>query len=295
MLSGNLDDVSILELLQLVAKTKSTGVLLVKGKGVTGRIFINRGAVINAEFGKVEGFDALKSIALIQKGFFTFEKASRNVERKVDMPTEKIILELNEVIQTFNKEIKSGITINSIPVLNTDAKIKEFSISGDAIRIISEIDGKKSIKDIADSLNKPYFDVANTIANLIKQSLIKITGEKQLSKIKPVQLTVGMIRNILSGEDGTWMSHLLGMAPKSLLDEFENEFVVWIDVELVSKWENEIGERITSIIATTKKYDELILQISPQISLEDNIVFHEKLAKKFDLKEGDKIEVVPNI
>lgn len=291
MLSGNLKDVSILEILQLVSKTKHTGKLIIKGKGVTGIVFVKKGEIVNAQFGDREGVEALNDIIVISNGYFTFEQTPIKIENVINKPIDRILLDLSQVLEIR----KTNLTLNTIPLLKQDVSSNEIVLSGEEVKVVSLIDGKRSIKEIADESRLSYLKTMEIVGNLIKKSLVEKGKEKQLSKIKPVQLTVGTIRNILSGEDGTWMSHLLGMAPRSLLDEFENEFVVWIDVELVSKWEKEIGERITSIIATTEKYDELILQISPQISLEDNIVFHEKLAKKFGLKEGDKIEVVPNI
>ncbi len=291
MLSGNLKDVSILEILQLVSKTKHTGKLIIKGKGVTGIVFVKKGEIVNAQFGNREGVEALSDIIVISNGYFTFEQTPIKIENVINKPIDRILLDLSQVLEIR----KTNLTLNTIPLLKQDVNSNEIVLSGEEVKVVSLIDGKRSIKEIAEESRLSYLKTMEIVGNLIKKSLVEKGKEKQLSKIKPVQLTVGTIRNILSGEDGTWMSHLLGMAPRSLLDEFENEFVVWIDVELVSKWEKEIGERITSIIATTEKYDELILQISPQISLEDNIVFHEKLAKKFGLKEGDKIEVVPNI
>ena len=291
MLSGNLKDVSILEILQLVSKTKHTGKLIIKGKGVTGIVFVRKGEIVNAQFGDREGIEALNDIIVISNGYFTFEQTPVKGENVINESIDKILLDLSQVLEVR----KTNLTLNTIPLLKQDVNSNEIVLSGGEVKVVSLINGKRSIKEIADELHMSYLKTMEIVEDLLKKSLVEKGEEKQLSKVKPVQLTVGTIRNILSGEDGTWMSHLLGMAPRSLLDEFENEFVVWIDVELVSKWEKEIGERITSIIATTEKYDELILQISPQISLEDNIVFHEKLAKKFGLKEGDKIEVVPNI
>ncbi len=291
MLSGNLEDVNVHDLLQLISKTKHTGKLIIKGKGVTGIVFVKNGEIINAQFENRKGIEALKDLITISKGYFTFEKTTINEQREINVSIEEMLMELFKALEIR----KTNITLNTILLLKSETNKGKIVLNGNEMKIISLLNGENSIKEIADTSNISYLETMETVESLIKKSLVETKGEKQLTKIKPVQLTVGTIRNILSGEDGTWMSHLLGMAPRSLIDEFENEFVIWIDVELISKWEKEIGKKITSIIATTNKYDELVLQISPQISLEDNIVFHEKLAKKFDLKEGDKIEVVPNI
>ncbi|NIA10113.1 MAG: hypothetical protein GWP10_10415 [Nitrospiraceae bacterium] len=52
-----------------------------------------------------------------------------------------------------------------------------------------------------------------------------------------------------------------------------------IDVGLVGEWERKLNQHAFSPVVTTPEFDSVVLQISPQISLENNIIFHETLVK----------------
>ncbi len=294
-LSGNLKDMGILDVLELLRKSHATGNLEIRGKGISSSIISNNGKIVDISFEKVHGIDVLKNIALFEKGFFVFTSEKVRAEKTINISTEEILMTLLGLQNEWAKISEKIKSIDSIPALKRDTSTNEISLNREEITIIGLIDGKRSIRDISEQLNFSYFDVGKIISKLIDKSLVKITGEKERFKIKPVKLTVGFMSNPLKGENGTWMSRILAMAPRSLLDEFENESVVWIDVKLVSKWESELtGTRINSVLITTPNFKDLVLQISPQLSLYDNIIFHNEMAEKFELKEGDIVEVLPN-
>ena len=295
LLSGDLKDFSILDLLQLLEKTKSSGKLTIKGKNVTGTIFINKGEVIDATFEKLEGQDALKDIIIVSDGFFVFDKAPVKRERRINISRDEILMQLSEFAERWKKIKKEIVSIDAIPQFETTIDNDKISLSRKAVKIIPLINGDRSLREIAESLNISYFDTADIVFGLIDKSLAKIKEIKKITTVEPVKLTVQIVHNLLEGEDGTWMSRILGMAPESLIDEFEDEYVVWLDAELVGKWEQRLKKRINSVVAMTPRYDGLVLRISPQISLKDNIVFHDKLAGKYNLKEGDVVEVTPNL
>ncbi|MEF3245121.1 MAG: hypothetical protein K6343_03975, partial [Caldisericaceae bacterium] len=207
----------------------------------------------------------------------------------------EILIRLSEFTEKGNEIKKKIVSIDAIPQLETAVSNDNISLSANAIRIIPLVDGNRSLREIAESLHMSYFDVAEITSDLIDRTLVKIKGIKKITTIEPVALTVQIAHNLLEGENGIWMSRILGMAPGSTVDEFEDEYVVWLDVELVGKWEQILKRRINSIVAETPRYDELVLRISPQISLQDSIVFHDKLVKKYNLKEGDVVKVTPNI
>jgi hypothetical protein len=295
-LKGNLVDVGLLEVFQLLMNSKATGVLNIKGKGVSFKIFFDKGNVVSADSGKSSGLDALIDAALLETGYFEFVKGRVDKNNELSKSTESLIAELFQIHEQWKniKKVFNG-GKQAIPALSS-AKKSEISLTKEEFKVASRIDGKSSIEEIAEKVKLPVFKTAEIVYRLHEKGLVLPGGVKKREiPVEPVRLKVGLVRNLLEGEDGLWMSRVLGMAPRSLIDEFEDEYVVWIDVEIVGKWEKKLNKKIFSITATTPEFENIVLQISPQISLGDNIVFHEKLAGKLNLKEGDEVEVLPNI
>ncbi len=293
-LSGNLSDAEILDVIQLVNKTRASGKLEVKGKGMKGEIFFKNGEIIGSNFENAHGLEALKSIALIRNGFFSFNSERINVRNEINLKINDILTTLFKVRNEWLSLMEKIKSVDAIPILKSNTNSEQIKLTKEELKIIPLMDGKNSIRDIAEILKISYFDASKVIALLIDSSLGEIAGEKERFEIKPVKLVVGLMSNPLEGENGTWMSRILAMAPRSLLEEFENESVVWIDVKLVAQWEKELDKEINSILITTPEFENIVVRISPQVSLFDNIVFHDKLAKKFNLKKGDIVEVLPN-
>ncbi len=295
-LNGNLLDVGLLEIFQLLSSSHLSGVLTLRGKGKKAEIYFSKGEVVSAKCGDFTGFDALVCAATFESGYFVFEKKAVRMPDEIGRSVESLIPELFQIKEEWSKILEHfGGTTDAVPsllLLSSDS----VSVSKEELNIIKYIDEKRSVGEIAREAGVTEYYAGKIISELIDKGLVRIIDvKKKKLPTEPVVLTVGIVRNIMEGEDGLWMSRILGMAPRSLIDEFENEYVVWIDVKLVGNWERKLGKRIFSVLATTPKFEEVVLQISPQISLEDNIVFHEKMAQRLELKEGDKITVVPNI
>jgi hypothetical protein len=295
-LSGNLLDIDILYILQLITKNKKTGVLEIQGEELSGNIYFKSGEILHSECENVTGYSALVDLALITNGFFVFTRENVNSAKTIERSTAQLLMELDSIRNDWKEILKKIGSVNSIPVLTAGSTQNKVSLGSTEFKVIAKIDGTKSIREIAEAIGTSYFEIGKVVSDLIDKHLVEIKGEKKAElPVEPLELKVGLIRNLLKGEDGTWMSRILGMAPYSLIEEFENDHVVWIDVELVSKWEKALKKKIFSVIATTPRFEKVVLQISPQISLEDNLIFHEGLAKKLGLKEGDVVKIIPNV
>ena len=295
-LSGNLLDIDILYILQLIVKNRKTGILEIHGEELSGNVYFKSGEILHSECGNITGYSALVDLTLITNGFFAFTRKNVKITKTIERSTAQLLMELSSMHSDWKEILRTIGSVDSIPVLTSGSTQNQVSLGNIEFKVVAKIDGIKSVREIAEAIGTSYFEIGKVVSDLIDKHLVEIKGEKKSKlPVEPLELKVGLIRNLLKGEDGTWMSRILGMAPHSLIEEFENDHVVWIDVELVSKWEKVLRKKIFSVIATTPRFEKVVLQISPQISLEDNLIFHEELAKKLGLKEGDVVKIVPNV
>ena len=75
-LSGNLAEISIFDIVQILENNHLTGTLGVRKGGVTGKIYFTEGLIVNATLAEESGLDAFRQ--LVQEangGFFVFEKS----------------------------------------------------------------------------------------------------------------------------------------------------------------------------------------------------------------------------
>jgi hypothetical protein len=83
ILSGNLADVNLFDIIQIIENSRLSGVLLVSSSAADGEIHFEEGLVIGAQAGPDAGRKALSELAGAVNGSFEFEKTNANYERTI--------------------------------------------------------------------------------------------------------------------------------------------------------------------------------------------------------------------
>jgi len=75
-LSGNLAEISIFDIVQILENNHLTGILMVRKSGVTGKIYFTEGLIVNAALEGESGLEAFRRLMQdANGGFFVFEKS----------------------------------------------------------------------------------------------------------------------------------------------------------------------------------------------------------------------------
>ena len=91
--SGNIKEVGITELLQLMNFNRKSGILKIKAQKGPGWIFVEDGDVIHAEYGKKEGVDAVALLLKVTEGSFNFSGNKPSSKKTIFMPTTGLLVE----------------------------------------------------------------------------------------------------------------------------------------------------------------------------------------------------------
>ncbi|HVG17647.1 MAG TPA: DUF4388 domain-containing protein [Blastocatellia bacterium] len=83
ILTGNLADVNLFDIIQIIENSKLGGVLLVTSSAANGEIHFEEGLVVGAKSGADEGRKALSELAGAVDGSFEFEKTNTVYERTI--------------------------------------------------------------------------------------------------------------------------------------------------------------------------------------------------------------------
>jgi tetratricopeptide (TPR) repeat protein len=83
ILSGNLADVNLFDIIQIIENSRLSGVLLVSATAASGEIHFEEGLVVGAKAGHDAGRKALSELAGAADGSFEFEKTNASYERTI--------------------------------------------------------------------------------------------------------------------------------------------------------------------------------------------------------------------
>jgi CRP-like cAMP-binding protein len=73
-ITGDLEDVSVVDLMQLINSSQKTGVVELVGEGGMAKVFFNEGEVVGASLGALDAQKAFSTILGITKGRFTYKR-----------------------------------------------------------------------------------------------------------------------------------------------------------------------------------------------------------------------------
>lgn len=97
-LSGNLTQISLFDLIQIIENNRLTCVLSIRSQGNTGRLFFNAGQIVDCELNDVRGMDGFRKMATVEEGFFEVEKCDDLYPLTIQAPSN-----MNLVLDTLRE------------------------------------------------------------------------------------------------------------------------------------------------------------------------------------------------
>lgn len=274
-LNGNLKDFPLGDIIQLINNTKKTGLLKLEAggdfSGEIGEIDFSAGKIIFAESNKgLIGKSAFLHFYEWKVGDFSFVETSVQNEVNIDESTESLLVEGSRVIEEWSNisgVIKSlSLVVNLTPV--PPEGVSEIKFTRDEWKILRTVDGKKSVKEIAEELKLADFEVSKIIYGLIASGLVEKVSEGVVS--------------------GTELS--VKLKPEFYLVEE----AVYVDPKLLEEWKTQYElKTIEKIMLHLKGTKDIIINVKPKNNLVGLILIPEEIASELEIREKDKIFVEP--
>ncbi|MCU0577058.1 MAG: DUF4388 domain-containing protein [Desulfobacterota bacterium] len=178
-ISGDLANTRCPEIIKIISLGKRTGRLYLTNGAETGNIFFSEGEVIHAQCAALTGIKAIHEIAVWTSGEYRFF-----VDEPADMQT--IIMGIDEVLSETTSHLRQMDKITSlIPssaavyALEPDIREKEIQVKSIQWKVISTIDGKNSIADIAQTIGLGVSDTMKIIYTLLRMGLLRDAAQHE--------------------------------------------------------------------------------------------------------------------
>uniref|UniRef100_A0A7C4YAP7 DUF4388 domain-containing protein n=1 Tax=candidate division WOR-3 bacterium TaxID=2052148 RepID=A0A7C4YAP7_UNCW3 len=178
-LSGSLEDFEITDVLQVIHISNKDGVLYIRTPKGRALMFFKGGLLLHAEIEDAVGMDAVRKIIILRQGTFEFRPGESTSQVTIELPIQNVIIEAARQIDEWKQMKKIIPSVNIIVDFVEEPEISKIELKPDEWKILTSVDGKKSLKEIAKSLTLDEFTVAKTLYGLISSGLLKVTGEKQ--------------------------------------------------------------------------------------------------------------------
>lgn len=209
-ISGNLSQLCIPDLWQMLSMNRKSGILQVDGEHVSGSIYIERGDIVSASTQNLVGEKALFRMIPLKEGKFRFLPGKVGVRRTIFTPNQQTILEgmrHDDELQRIGDALPSP--SDAVAVVGDT---KEISAAEGAVREVLMLAGFCSnVEEIVNNCHFPDLVVYKALLSLKERGILDIgsfdtapTKSEFLPAEDLARIGAKLVENVAAGEDGTW-------------------------------------------------------------------------------------------
>ncbi len=260
MLTGNLSDLPLLELLQTLA-SGSGGTLRIQAPGVEGTVGFAGRRVVYAEALGLSGMDALVLLTGLRQGRFAYA-GEPPAEQNLEAPLEAVLTDLAGVADEWKK-------LTHLPedwsrTLRQAASRRELELSLDELGVFADAEGKT----VAEVLAVPgeVLARARVLDRLLKNQALATLPSVGVGPITLVALPY--------------------YGPQSQ--------VAYVDYALYQRWAEKIGGPFKLKVRSPRGL-EASFRVEPREQIPERIMLHDRELRKLRAGRGTKLKVMPEV
>ena len=182
-MQGNLSQISLNDILLLATGAKKSGVLKLSRGKETVEVYFSDGDIVHATCPIGEGEKALLYPVTWSEGTFTLLPNGTPPSSTIKKQSSQLLDEVKAMTrewETILEIIPSGKTVFRIADLGEEQN-GPITVPHVGWRVLSKIDGNRSVQEVAEILRVPYAYTAKVIFNLHRAGLVEIVAPSLLS------------------------------------------------------------------------------------------------------------------
>lgn len=172
-ISGDLENTRCPEIIKILSLGKRTGRLFLTNGAETGNIFFNEGQVIHAQCGSLNGTKAIYELAVWTSGEYRFHVDEVPHVVTIDMSVDDILSETTNRIRQMDKVTTLIPSSSIVYALEPDIKERDLQLKSFQWKALANVDGKKSLAEIAELIGYGVSDTMRIFYTLVKLGLLK--------------------------------------------------------------------------------------------------------------------------
>ena len=174
-LQGSLSELSLPDVIQLVSVSGKTGAFQLERGSETGTIYLRDGQIVDAETGRLRGEHAVYEMAIWSEGEFTFAPGETSEEVTVHRPNANLMMEAARRLDEWRVISRKIPSLDMVPYFPPrDAGRDQVTLSPHEWVLVTQVDGDRSIEEIADLLGWAAFDVSKLLFGMVSSGLVAL-------------------------------------------------------------------------------------------------------------------------
>ncbi len=183
---GSLDEFHLPDIIQFLNGAKKTGVLRLVSDQDEGDIYLRNGEIVHATCDEMVGEEAVYSLVLVSSGRFDFDPDVASAESTVDRGNTSLLIEAARRKDEWDSVISLRIpNVDLIPEFalpQPNDTGKQITLNTSEWIVLSKIDGKRSLRDIAKVCQISAYQCCRLLYSLVSTDLIRLSRPQSPEK-----------------------------------------------------------------------------------------------------------------
>ncbi len=187
---GSLSELPLPDVIQLVASSGKTGCFHLTDGGVKGQIFIQEGRIVHAQVEDLSGEEAVYQLAIWSRGEFFFETGATDAAGTIVKTNTNLLMEAARRLDEWRVLQKKVPSMDLVPeFVIPEGREGQINLNTSEWLILSKIDGRRSIKAIANASGHSTFEACKILYGLIATNLIRLKEQPVAAPSRPAPST----------------------------------------------------------------------------------------------------------
>jgi len=186
-MQGKLSQISLTDILQLCILTKKSGLLRLSRGKETAEIYFVGGELAHAVSPLGEGEKAFFHPLTWSEGEFSLDKDAKAPKKSITRPTRELLTEWLGIARELEQIQETIPTEDAVfRIAEADLELSaSMTLTAEQWKILSRINGARTVKAIADAVRLSYFDAAKIVCSLSKDGVIELGAQGTAKQTAP--------------------------------------------------------------------------------------------------------------
>lgn len=174
-LQGSLSELSLPDVIQLVSVSGKTGAFHLDRDGEEGSIYLKDGQIVDATVGNLRGEHAVYEMAIWSQGEFSFSPGELAETVTIRRSNANLMMEAARRLDEWRVLSRKIPSLDLVPYFPARGSAQDqVTLSPQEWILVTRVDGKRSIEEIATLLRWAAFDVSKLLFGLITSGLVAL-------------------------------------------------------------------------------------------------------------------------
>lgn len=172
---GSLSELPLPDVIQLVSSSGKTGCFHLTDGDIKGQIYIQEGRIVHAQVEDLSGEEAVYQLAIWSRGEFFFETGAAVAANTITKTNTNLLMEAARRLDEWRVLQKKVPSMDLVPeFVIPEGREGQINLNTSEWLILSKIDGRRSIKAIANASSHSTFEACKILYGLIATNLIRL-------------------------------------------------------------------------------------------------------------------------